>query len=180
VAGSDDVRLPHHRQPRVWQDHHRPRVVAAGLAAVDADQSAHWETASGVAVSQPDHTSDEWLLHHRWVWSRERIENTIRTHTAAGQHIFLCGIAMNQRDMLDLFTTVFLLSIDHETQLTRLGTPANAHRNAAQRAQILKGRPSFEREMRVAGAMVLDGSQSIPDLVSRILHEVSRTDRPKR
>jgi len=148
-----------------------------GLVAVDTDQSAHWETTSGVPVSRPEHASDEWLLNHRWVWCRPRIEGIIRAHTGAAQHIYLCGIAMNQRDMLDLFTTVFLISIDHETQLRRLGTPANAHRNAAQRAQILEGRPSFEREMRAAGAVVLDGSQPIPDLVSRILHEVSRTDR---
>ena len=52
---------------------------------------------------------------------------------------------MNQRDMFDLFTMVFLLSIDHETQLKRLDTPDNADRNAAQRAQILEGRPTFER-----------------------------------
>jgi dephospho-CoA kinase len=150
-----------------------------GMAAVDTDQSARWETASGVPVSQPEHPSDEWLLSHRWVWSRRRIEQIIRPQSAAGQHIYLCGIAINQRDMLDLFTTVFLLSIDHETQLTRLDTPANADRNSAQRAQILEGRPAFEREMRAAGAVVLDASRPIPELVSRIVHEVSRIDRSR-
>jgi dephospho-CoA kinase len=144
-----------------------------GLIAVDADETAHWETTSGVPVSQPEHASDEWLLGHRWVWSRPRIEDLIRPHVAAGRHIFLCGIAMNQRDMLDLFTRVFLLSIDHETQLARLRTPANADRNAAQRAQILEGRATFERQMRAAGAVVLDGSQPTSDLASRIHDEVS-------
>jgi hypothetical protein len=148
-----------------------------GLIAVDADETAHWETTSGVPVSQPEHASDEWLLGHRWVWSRPRIEEIIRPHVAAGRHIFLCGIAMNQREMFDLFTTVFLLSIDHETQLRRLGTPANAHRNAAQRAQILEGRPTFERQMRAAGAVVLDGSQPTRDLVSRIENEVQMPPR---
>ena len=66
--------------------------------------------------------------------------------------------------MLDLFTMVFLLSIDHETQLQRLDTPDNADRNAAQRAQILKGRATFERQMRAAGAVVLDGSRPTADL----------------
>src|SRR3954447_6067624 len=103
-----------------------------GMVAVDTDQSARWETTSGVPVIQPKQASGEWLLSHRWVWSRTRILDMIRPHTAAGQHIYLCGIAINQRDMLDLFTTVFLLSIDHETQLARLDTPANSHRNAAQ------------------------------------------------
>ena len=146
-----------------------------GLIAVDADETAHWETTSGVPVSQPEHATDEWLLGHRWVWSRPRIEDVIRPHVAAGRHIFLCGIAMNQRDMFDLFATVFLLSIDHETQLQRLDTPDNADRNAAQRAQILEGRLTFERQMRAAGAVVLDGSQPTADLASRIHHEVSAT-----
>jgi hypothetical protein len=128
-----------------------------------------------VPVSQPEHASDEWPLGHRWVWRRPRIEDVIRPHVPAGRHIFLCGIAMNQRDMLDLFTTVFLLSIDHETQPKRLDTPANADRNPAQRAQILDGRAKFERQMRAAGAVVLDGRQPTGDLVSRIHDEVSRT-----
>lgn len=150
-------------------------LLRRGLIAVDADESAHWETTSGVRVSQPEHASDEWLLGHRWVWSRPRIEHVIRPHVAAGRHIFLCGVAMNQRDMLDLFATVFLLSIDHETQLKRLDTPDNANRNAAQRAQILEGRPTFERQMRAAGTVVLDGSQPTGDLVTRIHQEVSAT-----
>ena len=90
-----------------------------------------------------------------------------------------CGIAMNQRDMFDLFTTVFLLSIDHETQLRRLDTPDNADRNESQRAQILDGRETFEREMRAAGAVVLDGSRPTSDLVGRIHDEVSRLRRPR-
>ena len=148
-----------------------------GLIAVDADDTAHWETTSGEPVGQPEHASDEWLLGHRWVWSRPRIEAVIRPHAAAGRHVFLCGIAMNQRDMLDLFATVFLLSIDHETQLERLDTPANADRNAAQRTQILEGRATFEREMRAAGAVVLDGSRPTRDVASRIQQEVTRADR---
>ena len=148
-----------------------------GMIAVDADDTAHWETTAGVPATQPERASDEWLLGHRWVWSRPRIEEVIRPHAAAGRHVFLCGIAMNQRDMLDLFTTVFLLSIDHETQLSRLDTPDNADRNAAQRAQILDGRATFERLMRAAGAVVLDGSRPTRELASRIHDEVSRTDR---
>jgi dephospho-CoA kinase len=146
-------------------------LVLRGLIAVDADETAHWETTSGEPVSQPEHATDEWLLSHRWVWSRPRIEHVIAPHVAAGRHIFLCGIAMNQRDMFDLFTTVFLLSIDHETQLRRLDTPDNADRNAAQRAQILDGRETFERQMREAGAVVLDGSRPTRELASRIVAE---------
>src|SRR3954470_17315459 len=154
-------------------------LLRRGVIAVDADETGHWGTTSGAPVRQAEHASDEWLLGHRWVWSRPRIEHVIRPHVAAGRHIFLCGIAMNQRDMLDLFATVFLLSIDHETQLRRLDTPDNADRNQAQRTQILEGRATFEREMRAAGAVALDGSQPTAELAGRIHDEVSRLRRPR-
>jgi len=111
-------------------------LTRRGLVAVDADHSAYWETASGAPVDHPDHVSDEWLASHRWVWSRERIEDIIRSHATVGQHVFLCGIATNQRDMLDLFSLVFLLSIEHRPRsrgstrpLTLTGTQPSERRS---------------------------------------------------
>jgi hypothetical protein len=150
-------------------------LTRRGFTALDTDEIAGWETATGVSVSQPEHPTDEWLLSHRWVWSRTRLEDAIRARTAGGQPVFLCGIALNQREMLDCFRLVFLLSLDDTTQLDRLDTPSNAHRNEAQRAQIIQGRPMFEREMRAAGAVILDGREPTPRVVDRILHEVRAT-----
>lgn len=79
--------------------------------------------------------------------------------------------------MLDCFDLVFLLSLDDRTQIDRLDTASNAHRNEAQRAQIIRGRPVFEQEMRAAGAVVLDGRQPTSRIVDRILREVRPTSR---
>ena len=84
---------------------------------------------------------------------------------------------MNQREVLDCFDLVFLLSLDDRTQIDRLDTASNAHRNEAQRAQIIRGRPVFEQEMRAAGAVVLDGRQPTSRIVDRILREVRPTSR---
>ena len=146
-------------------------LTRLGHFAIDADQLAGWETASGVQVSQPEQATDEWLLSHRWVWNRARIEAVVHAQQP-GRDLFLCGIAVNQRDMFDLFQAVFLLALDHETQLERLDQPSNAHRNAALRAQILDGRPAFERETRAAGAVVLDGRRPTSVLASRVLQAV--------
>jgi dephospho-CoA kinase len=155
-------------------------LTRRGFTALDTDEIAGWETATGVSVSQPEHPTDEWLLGHRWVWSRTRLEDAIRARTTTGKPVFLCGIALNQREMLDCFDLVFLLSLDDTTQLDRLDTASNAHRNEAQRAQIIQGRPMFEQEMRSAGAVVLDGRQPTPRVVDRILHEVRRaSSRPQ-
>src|SRR4051794_32350642 len=54
------------------------------LIAVDADETAHWETASGEPAVQPEHASDEWLLGHRWVWSRGSSTSSGRTWPPGG------------------------------------------------------------------------------------------------
>ena len=97
----------------------------------------------------------------------------------SGNTFFLCGIAMNQREMLDFFELVFLLSLDDATQLDRLNTASNAHRNGAQRAQIIQGRLVFEQEMRSAGAVILDGRQPTPVVAGRIVQEVRRISGPR-
>jgi adenylate kinase family enzyme len=149
-------------------------MTRRGFTALDTDELADWETTNGVPVRQPEHATDEWLRQHRWVWNRTRLEDAIRTRTTAGQPVFPCGIAVNQREMLDCFALVLLLSLDDTTQIDRLDTVSNAHRNEAQRAQIIRGRPVFEQEMKSAGAVVLDGRQPTSRVVDLILHEVRR------
>jgi hypothetical protein len=126
-----------------------------------------------VPVTQPIPVSDEWLLSHRWVWPRGRVEALVTERTGLERTLFVCGIAVNQRDMLDLFDHVFLLTLDHETQVERLNAPSNAHRTVALRAQILDGRPVFEAQMQAAGAIALDGRLPISILASRILDDVA-------
>ena len=149
-------------------------LTRLGQIALDTDDTiAGWETESGLSVEQPERATDEWLLSHRWVWSRARLEDAIQAQTLDGGHVFFCGIARNQREMLDLFDTVFLLAVDHATQVARLDTPSNAHRTEALRDEILDGRPVFQQEMTGAGAVILDGRQPTSTLAQRILSFVS-------
>jgi gluconate kinase len=154
-------------------------LTRRGFTALDTDEIAGWENAEGHAVGQPDHPTEEWLRQHRWVWRRSRLQDAIQARSTAGRPVFLCGIAVNQREMLDCFDLVFLLSFGDTTQLDRLGTASNARGNHAQRAQIIRGRPMFEHEMRAAGALVLDGRQPTSHTVDRILHEIRRNLRPQ-
>jgi gluconate kinase len=147
-------------------------LARRGCAVIDGDDIAGWETTSGEPATQPVPTPDDWWHSHRWVWSRSRVEAVISERSSATRPLFVCGITVNQRDMLDLFDRVFLLTLDHRTQVERLNAPSNAHRTAAARAQILTGRPVFEAEMQAAGAIVLDGRQPTPILASRILDDV--------
>ena len=142
-----------------------------GFSAVDADELAGWETEGGEEVTEPGGATDAWRLTHRWAWRRRLVSELVSAHATAGRDVFLCGIARNQRDMLDLFDAVFLLALDEATQDERLRTPANAHRGEALRAEIRDGRPVFEQEARSAGAVVLDGRLPTAVLADLVLQE---------
>jgi hypothetical protein len=134
-----------------------------GLIAVDADDLAFWEDSAAVRVDQPPDPDDDWRLAHRWVWSRARLEQCIAASSSDAGRMFLCGIARNQTEMLDLFEQVFLLVIDDETQMTRLESPARTTspaRTEAIKQQIREGRPVFQAQMLSRGAIPLDGTAS--------------------
>jgi dephospho-CoA kinase len=148
-------------------------LARRGCTVIDGDDLAEWQTTSGMPAVQPVPTPEEWWLVHRWVWARSRIEAAIRQHASSTRHLFVCGIASNQRDLLDLFDVVFLLTLDHRTQVERLAAPSNAGRPAPERRQILEGRPVFEAQMRAAGATAIDGRQPTRILADRILNDIA-------
>jgi energy-coupling factor transporter ATP-binding protein EcfA2 len=127
-------------------------LMRLGHDAIDADDEiARWE--GGPAG-------------RRWVWDRDRLEEATRITPS----LFVCGIAINQREMLDLFGRVFLLSIDAATQLERLEAAGDREPSAWQ--PIIDGRPVFEDEMRAVGATVLDGRRAPSDLAAEIVQAV--------
>lgn len=132
-------------------------LIRLGHDAKDADDEiARWEDA-------PE--------GRRWVWDRDHLEQAIRLSPG----LFVCGIAINQHMMLDLFDQVFLLSIDAATQLNRLGTAGDRERALWQ--PIIDGRPIFEDEMRAAGAKVLDGRRATSELAAEIVQAVNHLGR---
>lgn len=144
-------------------------LTGRGCVTIDGDDLAHWETNEGAPVTAPDPIPDDWWPAHRWVWPRARLHQFITARSTADRPVYICGIAVNQHDLLDLFHTVFLLTLDHRTQLDRLNAPSNADRSTAARAQILTGRPHFEAAMRTAGAIPLDARLPPATLATRIL-----------
>ena len=143
-----------------------------GRAVLDADEIAHHETHAGVPADTLEEPTREWLAGHRWVWGRGRLQRAITERAPREGHLFVCGIAMDLEELLDLFDVVFLLSLDAVTQVSRLDAPSNAHRNAAQRQEIIDGLPIFEQQMRALGAVVIDARSPTHQVAERILQQV--------
>jgi hypothetical protein len=92
------------------------------------------------------------------VWNRARLEMVLAGHDRA---VFVCGIARNQDELLNLFDRVLLLHVDVPAQQARLAARDALHRpgrSQADRPEIREGRAVFEAQMLRPGAIVLGGT----------------------
>src|SRR5207253_241520 len=97
-------------------------LARRGLATIDPDHDpelAYWEDDVGnpiPRVKAPVAPDEPWLTAHRWVLNRSRLQDVLTEQQAP---VFVCGIALNIDQFLDLFDRLFLLRIDAETQQER-------------------------------------------------------------
>ncbi|HEY2640466.1 MAG TPA: hypothetical protein VGI66_11375 [Streptosporangiaceae bacterium] len=168
--------FPDHRQSRIGKSALAYELTRCGLLVVDADDDpelAHWEDADGYSVSAPPSPDQPWLRSHRWVWSRSRMENILAGRAGT---VFVCGIARNQDQLLDLFDRVFLLRIDGPTQQARLAAYDALHpqsRSEAGRQEIRDGRIAFDSQMLRRGAIALDGIAPTTTVADQLLAQIA-------
>ena len=148
-----------------------------GHVAIDADDLASWQDSSGVPVESPAQIDEAWQLAHRWVWNRARLEEAIAASDDTNGLMFICGIAVNQDQMLDLFERVFLLAIEAEAQDARLARATSSQRTEGVKQQIRDGRQTFQARMLAAGAIPLDATASSESLADTVL-ALAHSDRP--
>ena len=140
-----------------------------GHAAIDADDLASWEDSCGVPVQPPPQVDESWQPAHRWVWNRARLEAAIAAADDTTGLLFVCGIALNQDQMSDLFARVFLLTIDAATQDARLARATSPHRTDGVKQQIRDGRAVFQDRVLALGALPLDARESPAALADAVL-----------
>lgn len=140
-----------------------------GHAAIDADDLASWEDTSGAPVPSPPEVDEVRQLTHRWVWNRARIEAAIAAADDTSGLLFVCGISVNQEQMLDLFERVFLLTMEADAQDARLARATSAQRTEGVKQQIRDGRAVFQTRMLAAGAHPLDATASPASLADTVL-----------
>lgn len=154
-------------------------LTRRGLSAIDPDHDpdlSHWVDEAGRRVEKPPDLDAEWLLTHRWVWDRSCMERTLAGYDDG---VFICGIARNQNELLDLFDQIFLLRIDERTQEERLDAYDAVHpdtrRNEAGRQEIRAGRPVFEAQMLALGAVAIDGTAPTTVVADELLRRIPPT-----
>lgn len=100
---------------------------------------------------------------------RDRVEELRRR--AVGRTVYLCGFAGGEDEYWDLLDRVIVIAVDNATLGHRLTTRTgnNYGKSAHERDAILKANVGWAESYRSRGAVIVDGTQPIDDVVAEIL-----------
>jgi adenylate kinase family enzyme len=148
-------------------------LARRGLTSIDADNDpslARTVDRDGAVVEEPAVPDLDWLAEHYWAWDLARLDELIEA--AAQATLYVCGGAANELELADRFTHVFLLELDEPTMLERLDAPSRDNewgRIGDTREDLRRRRSGLQDRLRAAGAIPIDATQPIDDVVDAIL-----------
>lgn len=131
---------------------------------------------SGERVENPSDAGKtptaEWREHHTWQLPRKTVEQLAKV--SAGKAVFLCGVASNEEDFLDLFDKLFALVIDDATLTQRITTRTSNSfgKDEGELAQIYDWQTSTQAYYNKYGFIEVDATQPIERVVDEILEQV--------
>jgi dephospho-CoA kinase len=148
---------------------------AKGYEVHDTDDEGmrHWKNkATGQTVKPPVKTAIEdpqWHNNHFFALSKTPI-HALRNE-AKDKTIFVVGITANDLDYKDLFDKIIVLTVDEETQGKRIKSRTNHNygKRPDQFEAAQKWRLIQIEKYRAAGAVEIDSSNPIDEVVNRIL-----------
>ncbi len=111
----------------------------------------------------------EWYDHHEWRMSRQRVEELAAR--AGDKLVFLCGSPSNADEMQDLYDKVVLLNVDRATLKSRIAARTDHDFGKAPRElkAILGWHDSFQNRYKDSGAIIVDATQPLGQVVGDIL-----------
>jgi len=151
-------------------------LISRGYEAygIDEDGFAHWHNnKTGYihpksSVKTSDRTPD-FLNNHTWKIDRNMVEDL--ASKAKTRPVFVCGVARNENELLDLFTGKFALIVDANTLKHRIATRENNDygKTAHELEQILKDQASNEERYSKARYILIDATQPKDRVVDDII-----------
>jgi adenylate kinase family enzyme len=144
---------------------------------LDLDGNAVWvNRATGEdspAEASRSAESPDWFEQHDWCVVPEKVRALARR--ADDETVFLCGMTKNEHEVSHLFSRIIYLSIDAQTIRDRVASrTANDFGKAAhEMAAILAWHEIAELEHRRAGAVMIDATQPLTQVVDEVVRSVS-------
>lgn len=138
----------------------------------DDNLSAFYHKETGVMVDRPTTVTDrtpEWRDQHQWKMSRDKLLKLKKD--SANKPVFVCGVAANEDEYLDVFDKVFALMLDLETMKHRIKTRINNDfgKSKHEMDTLIQWHQDTERYYRVAGAHTIDAANPLSEVVDQIL-----------
>ncbi|HEX8226925.1 MAG TPA: AAA family ATPase [Candidatus Saccharimonadales bacterium] len=113
-----------------------------------------------------------WREYHTWKLPRKTVEDL--KDKSKGKNVFLCGVASNDTEFLDLFDKLFALIIDNETLHHRITSRTNNSfgKNEGELDQIKAWQANTAEYYDKYSYITIDASQPIKTVVDDILMQV--------
>lgn len=157
-------------------------LIKRGYVAYDTEHngiSAWYNKKTGKKAAEfgemPERTA-EWLSRHEWRISMDWVAKI--AEEANVKTIFLCGGAANEEAVRELCQNVFWLQTDEATIRDRIARPRDHDygTNPHELKVILEGNQKKETVYRNSGAVIIDATKSVDEVVEAILTVVQITD----
>jgi hypothetical protein len=131
---------------------------------------------SGKKIALPSPVPRGWFdTTGNYNWDIPRVSALLNAH----EDVYICALADNQEILYDVFDCIFLLLLD-EVELEKrlfLRTTTNYGKDAGELADILMLHRPFEQSLLNRGAISIDVSKAVPDVVDEILNYRTKHDR---
>lgn len=143
----------------------------------DEDQLAgFYNNDSGNRVGNPadsdGETDPDFRNHHTWKLPRTVIEGIKEEST--GKNVFLCGVAANEEEFLDLFDKLFALILDDQTVLRRIASRNNNSfgKEKDELEQIKEWQASTPAYYTKHNFVQIDAAQPVEQVVDELLASI--------
>lgn len=140
----------------------------------DDNLSAFYHNDTGLKVDRPTTAADrtpEWRAQHTWRMSREAL--LILKQRANTKPVYVCGVASNEEEYLDVFDKVFGLTIDEPTLRHRIATRENNDfgKSEHEMQTLLEWQQTTNDYYQKIGAHIIDATRPLNVIVAEILSQ---------
>jgi broad-specificity NMP kinase len=142
-----------------------------GYASYDTEEgfSYYVDKKSGHHVSRPANPTYEWYEKHERVFDEQVLGNLFTKH--AKEPLFICSITANQKKYYPVFNKIFLLTIDRSTLVERISsrTDNSFGKHPVDFNRLLARHDQFDEELQAIGAIPVDATRPLEEVVNNIL-----------
>jgi dephospho-CoA kinase len=145
-----------------------------GYAAYDTEEgfSYYVDKETGERCAYPKEPTEDWYLKHERVFDENVLNNLFKKHQ--NEPLFISSITANQNKYYPQFAKIFLLSTNDDLITHRLGTRTNNYfgRHPLDLQRVISRHRDFDDELKAAGAVIIDASKPIEQMVDEILSHI--------